>query len=154
MLDRLKKKGFDVISVGKISDIFAGRGITESYPTKSNKEGMDTTLSLQNKDFCGLCFVNLVDFDSAYGHRNDPAGYARAMTEFDRQLGEFLQRTRKDDLLVITADHGCDPKTPSTDHSREYVPLLAYKLNSIAKELGTADSFCFVSNMVEEYLGR
>ncbi len=152
MLDRLKGKGFDVISVGKISDIFAGRGITESYPTKSNKEGMDRAISLQNKDFHGLCFVNLVDFDSAYGHRNDPVGYARAMSEFDLQLGEFLEKMREDDLLIITADHGCDPKTPSTDHSREYVPLLMLGGGVVPENLGTLDGFFAVSEKVEKYL--
>lgn len=152
MLDRLKAEGRDVISVGKISDIFAGRGITESYPTKSNKEGMEITISLQNKDFDGLCFVNLVDFDSSFGHRNDPAGYARAMSEFDLQLGEFLKGMREDDLLIITADHGCDPITPSTDHSREYVPVLMLGKSVEPRDLGTTDGFLFVADTVENYL--
>lgn len=152
MLDRLKRDGFDVISVGKISDIFAGRGVTESYPTKSNKEGMEITVSLQDKDFDGLCFVNLVDFDSAFGHRNDPSGYARAMSEFDVQLGEFLRGMRKDDLLIITADHGCDPTTPSTDHSREYVPVLIVGGGIEPCDLGTKPGFSFVSETVEDYL--
>ncbi len=152
MLDRLKASGADVISVGKISDIFAGRGVTESYPTKSNREGMEIAISLQDKDFEGLCFVNLVDFDSAYGHRNDPAGYARAMSEFDLQLGEFLPKMREDDLLIITADHGCDPITPSTDHSREYVPVLICGNKVSASDLGTKDGFGFVSETVESYL--
>ena len=152
MLDRLKASGADVISVGKISDIFAGRGVTESYPTKSNREGMEIAISLQDKDFEGLCFVNLVDFDSAYGHRNDPAGYARAMSEFDLQLGEFLPKMREDDLLIITADHGCDPITPSTDHSREYVPVLICGSKVSASDLGTKDGFGFVSETVESYL--
>ncbi len=151
-LDRLKAKGFDVISVGKISDIFAGRGITESYPTKSNREGMEKAISLQDKDFNGLCFVNLVDFDSAFGHRNDPRGYANALTEFDVQLGEFLPRMRPDDLLILTADHGCDPLTPSTDHSREYVPLLVVDRETSAVPLGTETGFFFVANAVEEAL--
>lgn len=152
MLDRLKAQGFDVISVGKISDIFAGRGITEGYPTKSNKEGMERAISLQDKDFSGLCFVNLVDFDSSFGHRNDPAGYARALTEFDLQLGEFLPRMREDDLLIITADHGCDPITPSTDHSREYVPVLMLGAKVVPHDIGTTDGFMFVANTVENYL--
>ena len=152
MLDRLKAEGYDVISVGKISDIFAARGITESFPTKSNREGMEITISLQDKDFHGLCFVNLVDFDSAYGHRNDPAGYARALTEFDRQLGEFLPKMREDDLLIITADHGCDPMTPSTDHSREYVPVLILGGGVEPCDLGTKQGFSFVSETVESYL--
>ena len=152
MLDRLKGKGFDVISVGKISDIFAGRGVTESYPTKSNKEGMERTVSLADKNFHGLCFVNLVDFDSSYGHRNDPVGYARAMTEFDLQLGELLPKLREDDMLIITADHGCDPKTPSTDHSREYVPILIIGKGIEHSDLGTLASFAYVSETVEKFL--
>ena len=152
MLDRLKDKGFDVISVGKISDIFAGRGVTESHPTKSNREGMEITLSLCDKEFCGLCFVNLVDFDSSYGHRNDAKGYAKAMSEFDGQLGSLLEKLRDDDLLIITADHGCDPLTPSTDHSREYVPILVRSRENEKKDLGTAPSFAFVSDLVEKYL--
>ena len=152
VLDRLKAKGFDVISVGKIGDIFAGRGITESYPTKSNAEGMKMAISLQKKDFHGLCFVNLVDFDSAYGHRNDPGGYACAMTEFDRQLGEFLSGMREKDMLIVTADHGCDPVTPSTDHSREYVPLLITGGGVIPENLGTVNGFVKVAKVTENYL--
>jgi phosphopentomutase len=152
MLDRLKANDFDVISVGKISDIFAGRGITESYPTKSNREGMERAISLQDKDFCGLCFVNLVDFDSAYGHRNDPRGYALAMTEFDRQLGEFLSRMDERDMLIVTADHGCDPVTPSTDHSREFVPILVIGGGSTPENLGTVKGFMKVSEITEKYL--
>lgn len=152
MLDRLKGRELDVISVGKISDIFAGRGITESYPTKSNKEGMERTIALTDKDFCGLCFVNLVDFDSVFGHRNDPRGYARAMTEFDSQLGELLGKWGDGDLLIITADHGCDPLTPSTDHSREYVPLLVFGDGIEPRDLGTKPSFAFVSELVEDFL--
>jgi len=152
MLDRLKSADLDVISVGKISDIFAGRGITESYPTSSNAEGMERAISLQDKDFEGLCFVNLVDFDSMYGHRNDACGYALAMSEFDRYLGEFLGRMREDDLLIITADHGCDPDTPSTDHSREYVPILMVGKGIEPANLGTLPSFSFVGETVEEYV--
>lgn len=152
MLDRLKARGLDVISVGKISDIFAGRGITESYPTKSNREGMERAISLSDKEFSGLCFVNLVDFDSSFGHRNDAAGYARAMTEFDVQLGELLTKLREDDLLIITADHGCDPETQSTDHSREYVPILIYGQGISPVDLGTKTSFSFVSELTEGYL--
>ena len=126
MLDRLKEKGFDVISVGKINDIFASRGVTESNPTKGNAEGEARLLELQQKDFCGLCFVNLVDFDMVYGHRNDIKGYANALAQFDRTLGEFMDKMRDDDLLIITADHGCDPGFKGTDHTRENVPLLAY----------------------------
>ena len=154
MLDRLQAKGFDVISVGKISDIFAGRGITESHPTKSNAEGMEIATALLDKDFCGLCFVNLVDFDSSFGHRNDPRGYALAMTEFDAALEEFLPRMRAEDLLIITADHGCDPITPSTDHSREYVPILMIGNGVEPRDLGTRAGFGYVSETVEAYLGK
>ena len=118
VLDILKESGYDVISVGKISDIFAGRGVTESHPTKSNSEGMSLAETMQSKDFSGLCFINLVDFDMLYGHRNDAVGYASALAEFDKFLGRFLSDMREDDILMITADHGCDPSTPSTDHSR------------------------------------
>lgn len=117
MLDRLKNSGFDVISVGKINDIFASRGITDHRGiNKDNADGMEKTLELQNEDFNGLCFVNLVDFDMLYGHRNDVDGYAKALTEFDCRLGKFLENMRPDDVLIITADHGCDPSTASTDH--------------------------------------
>ncbi len=122
----LTKAGYEVVSVGKIYDIFAGVGFTQSHPTKDNDEGMEKTLALAKEKFTGLCFVNLVDFDSKYGHRNDAVGYAKALTAFDRQLKALLPLLREEDLLIITADHGCDPSTPSTDHSREYVPMLAY----------------------------
>ena len=127
MMDALVRKGCEVIGVGKISDIFAGRGITRSTGVnESNADGMEKTLRIQQEDFTGLCFVNLVDFDMAYGHRRDIAGYARATTEFDVQLGTFMENMREDDVLMITADHGCDPGAPGTDHTREYVPLLVY----------------------------
>ena len=126
MLDLLKSEGFDVISVGKIFDLFAGRGLTESNPTKGNTEGISKTIEFMDRDFNGLCFVNLVDFDMKYGHRNDIEGYAAAMHELDDALGVILGKLREDDLLIITADHGCDPSTPSTDHSRECIPLLIY----------------------------
>ena len=126
MLDLLKAEGFDVISIGKIYDLFAGRGLTESNPTKSNTDGIIKTVNMMDRDFTGLCFTNLVDFDMKYGHRNDIEGYAEAMHEFDDALGVMLGKLREDDLLIITADHGCDPSTPSTDHSRECIPLLIY----------------------------
>lgn len=126
MLDLLKARGFETISVGKIYDIFAGKGVSEANRTSSNKEGMEITSKIQQRDFWGLCFVNLVDFDMKYGHRNDPDGYAAAATEFDEWLGGFIKNMREDDALIITADHGCDPVTPSTDHSREYIPMLIY----------------------------
>ena len=153
MLDRLSSRGLDVISVGKINDIFAGRGVTESNPTVSNADGMDKAIAFAKRDFEGLCFVNLVDFDMVFGHRNDVDGYARALTEFDVRLGELLPLLRDDDLLIITADHGCDPSTPSTDHSREYVPVLIYsKSQNAGRDLGTMEGFTFVADTVEEYL--
>ena len=126
MLDLLKAEGFDVISVGKIYDLFAGKGLTESNPTKGNTDGINKTIEIMDRDFNGLCFINLVDFDMKYGHRNDIEGYNTAMHEFDDSLDTILSKLREDDLLIITADHGCDPSTPSTDHSRECVPLLIY----------------------------
>ena len=126
MLDLLKSEGYDVISIGKIYDLFAGRGLTESNPTKGNTDGINKTINMMDRDFNGLCFVNLVDFDMKYGHRNDIEGYAVAMHEFDDALGTILEKLKDDDLLLITADHGCDPSTASTDHSRECIPLLIY----------------------------
>ena len=151
--DLVKAQGMDSISVGKIYDIFAGRGFTASYRTANNKEGMQAVLSLVKSDFEGLCFVNLVDFDMMYGHRNDVSGYAKALNEFDTALGELMPQLRKDDLLVITADHGCDPSTPSTDHSREYTPLLVYG-NSVKSgvNLGTRETFADIAATLSEYL--
>lgn len=126
MLDLLKNEGYDVISIGKIYDLFAGRGLTESNPTKGNTDGINKTIDMMDRDFKGLCFTNLVDFDMKYGHRNDIEGYATALHEFDDALGTILSKLKNDDLLIITADHGCDPSTPSTDHSRECIPLLIY----------------------------
>ena len=126
MLDLLKNEGYDVISIGKIYDLFAGRGLTESNPTKGNTDGINKTIEMMDRDFTGLCFTNLVDFDMKYGHRNNIEGYATAMHEFDDALGIILSKLRDDDLLIITADHGCDPSTASTDHSRECIPLLIY----------------------------
>lgn len=126
MLDLLKSEGFEVISIGKIYDLFAGRGLTESNPTKGNTEGISKTIEMMDRNFNGLCFTNLVDFDMKYGHRNDIEGYNTAMHEFDDALGTILSKLKEDDLLIITADHGCDPSTTSTDHSRECIPLLIY----------------------------
>lgn len=154
MCDLVKKAGQSCISVGKIFDIFAGRGLTQSNPIKGNADGMRVTLEKQAEDFEGLCFTNLVDFDMVYGHRNDVAGYAAAMTEFDGYLGEFLKGMRSDDILIITADHGCDPATPSTDHSREYTPMLVYGQNiKHGVDLGIRSSFADISATVLEYLG-
>ncbi len=150
----MKEKGFDVISVGKIYDIFAGVGFTESYPTVNNEDGMDKILSIAKREFNGLCFVNLVDFDMVYGHRNDVEGYARALSAFDKRLGELLPLLKEEDLLIITADHGCDPATPSTDHSREYTPMIAYgKQVKQGVNLGTRESFADVGATVLEWFG-
>ena len=155
VLDLIKNEGMDVISVGKIFDIFAGKGLTESNPTVSNMDGMDKTIAIADRDFCGLCFTNLVDFDSSYGHRNDAAGYANALTEFDARLGELMAKLRPHDILIVTADHGCDPSTPSTDHSREYVPLLIYGKNVTGgADLGTLPTFSQLGAFVYEYLKR
>ena len=154
MLDVLKKHNLATISVGKIYDIFAGKSVSESNRTTSNANGMEVTLDIQKRDFEGLCFVNLVDFDMKYGHRNDIVGYASAMTEFDRYLGEFLKNMRADDMLIITADHGCDPSTPSTDHSREYVPMIVCGDGIKAGvDLGTRSTFADISATVLDYLG-
>lgn len=125
-LDVLKENGYDVISVGKISDIFDGEGITESNKSKSSVHGMEQTIKISERDFTGLCFVNLVDFDALWGHRRNPEGYARELEKFDIKLGELLAKLNDDDLLMITADHGNDPTHTGTDHTREKVPFLAY----------------------------
>ena len=152
MMDALVRKGYEVIGVGKISDIFAGRGITRSTGVnESNADGMEKTLRIQQEDFTGLCFVNLVDFDMAYGHRRDIAGYARATTEFDMQLGTFMENMREDDVLMITADHGCDPGAPGTDHTREYVPLLVYGARIRPNtNLGTYPTFAMIGATVAD----
>ena len=152
MMDALVRKGYEVIGVGKISDIFAGRSITRSTGVnESNADGMEKTLRIQQEDFTGLCFVNLVDFDMAYGHRRDIAGYARATTEFDVQLGTFMENMREDDVLMITADHGCDPGAPGTDHTREYVPLLVYGARIRPNtNLGTYPTFAMIGATVAD----
>ena len=153
VLDVLKEAGRDVIAVGKITDIFAGRGITESVLTHSNDEGMEASLALQDKDFHGLCFINLVEFDSHYGHRQDVNGYAAALSRFDLFLGKFIPRMREDDVLMITADHGCDPGDASTDHTREYVPLLILGREIAPVNLGTRMGFTEVGLTAAELLG-
>ena len=126
ILDMMKAAGKDVIGVGKIYDIFAGRGLTRTFPNEGNEKNMDVTLALQDEDFEGLCFVNLVDFDAKWGHRRDPEGYAKELEMFDEKLAVLLEKLREDDLLIITADHGNDPTYTGTDHTREKVPFLAY----------------------------
>lgn len=154
MLDCIKSGGLDTISVGKIYDIFAGAGINEYVYTHGNTEGMEKTLEYAKRDFNGICFTNLVDFDMLYGHRNDVDGYAAALSEFDGWLGSFLPLLREDDILIITADHGCDPAyTVSTDHSREYVPLIIYGKKITPVNLGTKSGFCNIGKTVCDYLG-
>lgn len=148
MLDILKDNGKDVLSVGKIIDIFAGQGVTEFVRTVSNADGMIKTAEFQKKDFDGLCFVNLVDFDMKYGHRNDVAGYTNALNEFDIALGDFMKNMREDDVLMLTADHGCDPSTPSTDHSRECVPLIICGNNVKSGNLGTRKGFTCIAKTI------
>ena len=154
LLDALKNEGKEVIGIGKIGDIFAGRGLTESHYTHSNAEGMKKLSEMAARDFCGLCFANLVDFDSLFGHRRDVDGYAAALTEFDRWLGDFLPLLGEEDAVIITADHGCDPAfTASTDHTREYVPLLVAGKRIAPVFVGTRDGFAMVGTTVAELLG-
>lgn len=151
LLNRLKDNGFDVIGVGKIEDIFAGEGITEAIHTRDNQHGIDVTIDYMKQSSKGLIFTNLVEFDSKWGHRNDYQGYANGLKEFDERLPEIMNTMMEDDILVITADHGCDPTTPSTDHSREYVPLLVYgkKLKNNCN-LGTGKTFANIGQTIAE----
>jgi phosphopentomutase len=154
LLDRLLAAGHHVSAVGKVSDLFAGRGITESHPTKSDREGVDRIEQLMTTQGRGLIFANLVDFDTLYGHRNDTAGYAANLERFDARLPGLMARLRDDDLLVITADHGNDPTTPSTDHSREHVPVLLYggKVKAGA-DIGTRTTFADLGQTLAEVFG-
>ena len=154
MLDAIKAAGLDSIAVGKIHDIFAGYGDTEYVYNKSNADGMNHTTNYAAKDFHGLCFVNLVDFDMVYGHRRNIDGYANALSEFDAWLGEFVKGLGEDDLVMITADHGCDPAyTATTDHTREYVPLLVLGKAVKPGSLGTRKSFADIAATVTDLLG-
>ena len=153
MLDAILGAGYDTYGIGKIYDIFAGKGIAHTQRIQNNVDGMERTLEMQEKDFKGLCFVNLVDFDMMYGHRNDIEGYANAATVFDRQLKTFLERMRPEDILMITADHGCDPGFRGTDHSREHTPLLI--CGEDIKEnvnLGTRETFADIAATVLDLL--
>jgi phosphopentomutase len=152
LLDALSEAGLDVIGVGKIGDIFAGCGLTRSYPEHGNPDCLDRTMQLAGEDFSGLCFVNLVDFDTLYGHRNDAVGYAEALDAFDLWLGEFLSRLGEEDALLITADHGCDPGDTSTDHTRERVPLLVYGRGISPGSFGIRESFADAAATVAELL--
>lgn len=154
MLDQLSDGGKAVIAVGKIHDIFAGKGITESVYTSGNAEGIERTLEYLDRDFEGLCFINLVDYDMLYGHRRDVDGYAKALTYFDRKLPEIIGKLRRDDILMITADHGCDPGyLATTDHTREYVPFLMYGPGLKPENLGTRETFADIGATVLQYFG-
>ena len=153
-LNALKDKNFDVISVGKINDIFDGEGITQSYKSKSSVHGMEQTLEIMDKDFNGLCFVNLVDFDALWGHRRNPKGYAKELEMFDVNLGKVLDKLNEDDLLIVTADHGNDPTYTGTDHTREYVPFLAYSPSMKNHGLlETSNSFATIGATVTDNFG-
>ncbi|HZK17726.1 MAG TPA: phosphopentomutase, partial [Clostridia bacterium] len=154
LLDELVKAGTGVAAVGKIKEIFAGRGIGKSVHISGNDDGIDKTLAFMHSESEGLIFTNLVDFDMLYGHRNDPKGYARALEEFDRRLPEITGKLGENELLVLTADHGCDPTMPGTDHSREYVPLLVYG-NPVKKgqDIGVRESFADLGATIAEIFG-
>ncbi|MBC2478307.1 phosphopentomutase, partial [Clostridium beijerinckii] len=150
-LNVLKNSGLDVISVGKINDIFDGEGITESNKSKSSVHGMEQTLELADKEFKGLCFINLVDFDALWGHRRNPVGYAEELEKFDINLGKLLDKLRADDLLIITADHGNDPTYKGTDHTREFVPFLAYSPSMTQSGLmETSNSFAAIGATIAD----
>ena len=152
VLNALKDSGKDVIAIGKITDIFAGSGITETIFTHGNAEGIDRTIEYTKRDFDGLCFTNLVDFDMLYGHRQDKDGYAAALSYFDERLPEIMENLTEDDCLIITADHGCDPADDSTDHTREYIPLILYRKGAEGKNLGTKLGFYNIATTVAELL--
>ena len=154
MLDAIAQAGLESIAVGKITDIYAGRGITEAVRTVSNDDGMQKTLALAERSFRGLCFVNLVEFDMTYGHRNDAAGYTEALNRADAQIGQLMRLLGDGDVLMITADHGCDPSTESTDHSREYTPWLVYgKPIRAGVNLGTLPTFADIGATAAGLLG-
>ncbi|MCR5417546.1 MAG: phosphopentomutase [Lachnospiraceae bacterium] len=154
MLDQLKESGKDVIAVGKIFDIFAGKGITEHVYTSGNEEGIRRTLEYLEKEFEGLCFINLVDYDMLYGHRRDIEGYAKALTAFDERLPEIMAGMKEEDLLILTADHGCDPAyQATTDHTREHTPFILYGKKNAPRNLGTRDTFADIGATVLDYFG-
>lgn len=154
ILNVLQEKGFEVRAVGKIEDIFNASGVTKAVHTHGNMDGVDRTLQWMEEDFEGLLFTNLVDFDMLFGHRNNAEGYAKALMEFDERLPEILSRLKRDDILIITADHGCDPTTASTDHSREYVPLLVAGPNiKNGENLHTRSTFADIAKTTAEYFG-
>lgn len=153
LIDVLCRNKIEVVPIGKIYDIFAGKSMEKANPTVSNAHGMELTDNEIEKASSGFIFTNLVDFDMMYGHRNDAVGYAKALTEFDKWLGSFLEKMSDDDILFITADHGCDPLTESTDHSREYVPVLIYGKSITPVNLGTRESFADIGKTIEDIFG-
>lgn len=153
VLNVLEENGLDVISVGKISDIFNGSGITEHYGIKSNHDGMEKVMMLTDKDFTGLNFTNLVDFDAKYGHRRNPEGYKMAMEEFDKDLGNLIKKLNDNDLLIVTADHGNDPTQPGTDHTREYVPLFIYNHKLKGSFLDVSKTFADIGETIADNFG-
>lgn len=152
VMNELKDSDYDVIAIGKIADIYDGEGVTESLRTKSNMDGMDKLVDTLNMDFTGISFLNLVDFDALFGHRRDPQGYGEALQEYDARLPEVFEKLKEDDLLLITADHGNDPVHPGTDHTREYVPLLAYSpsMKEGGQELSLRQTFADIGATVAE----
>ncbi|MDO5560794.1 MAG: phosphopentomutase [Oscillospiraceae bacterium] len=150
VLDALESGGYDTIGVGKIYDIFAGKGISSSVRTVSNDDGMEKTMYFADEDFNGLCFVNLVDFDMLYGHRRDSAGYTEALNRFDTWLGGFVSRLRENDIVMITADHGCDPEFQGTDHTREYIPLLVYGKKVKPVNLGVLSTYADIAATLKD----
>lgn len=153
VLNFIIEAGLKVVGIGKISDLFAAQGLSENHPSKSNHEGIEKIIELVQQEQGGLLFANLLDFDQIYGHRNDIDGYARALEEFDRRLAEIMTVMLPEDMLIISADHGCDPTTPSTDHSREYVPVLVYGKSILAGiNLGTRRCFADLGQTIAEYL--
>lgn len=152
MLDRLKSKGLAVIGVGKIKDIFCNKGLTKHLEAHSNNEALDAVLKEMDNDFHGLLFANLVDTDMLYGHRNDIDGYRKCVERFDEYLGQIISKMKRGDAVIVTADHGCDPSTPSTDHSRENVPYLFYSIGTVSEDLGEIEGFDFIAKAVEELL--
>jgi phosphopentomutase len=151
VMNELKDSGYDVLAIGKISDIYDGEGITKSIRTKSNMDGMDKLIESLDMDFTGISFVNLVDFDALFGHRRDPIGYGKALEEYDNRLTAVLEQLTEQDLLIVTADHGNDPVHPGTDHTREYVPLLVYSPRlKVGKELQMRETFADVGATIAD----
>jgi len=153
LLERLAEKGLPVASIGKVWDIFSGKGFAKRYPMSSNRDGLMTLMDIMPEFNHGLIFITLTDFDTLYGHRNDPEGFGKALMEFDFQLGRLLGILGDEDFLILTADHGCDPVTPSTDHSREYVPAIVYNKNLLGKNLGTIRGFYHIGATIAHVFG-